>query len=180
MEETKISLQDLEDLKTCGKFSFDYEEKEFFYSLKDAILEKYGMPYGYSLQTWDDPNYFADEEYESDIYATHYHILKRYYLSTQDGSYISKEFHIPTNEFLYVIWNSCFEKRSEHYEELLLQVNEEFKGKKYYDYSEESWSKTWEALQRLYFKFNFLLTENQRKEFEEFYEEFLVHEMEIS
>ncbi len=170
MEYPKIELQDLEDLKFCGKFFWENKEKkELFYSLKDCILINYGFQYGYTLQSWDDLDY-EDEWTDNngityyEAYATHCHILKRYYLSTQDGNYISYQFHIPTEEFAY--YSSYPTKKSEKYDELYELITEKIEGKKKKIYLSESFDKDTllkvdTVLNRLNLKFGFLLNNNK-------------------
>ena len=169
MDKPQITLQDLGDLKICGNYKFDSEYEKLFYNLKNAILENYAMQYGYTLQEWDDESYYNDDENDLDIYATHFHLLKRFFLSTQDGNYISKEFHIPTNEFRYICWAGFgFEKASDNYYELQKNVTNSFKGKKKY-----TRNKSFDAIEsfhRLYNRFGFLLTANITNPYDKFFE----------
>jgi hypothetical protein len=165
MENPKVSEQDLIDLIVCGS-TWLVTWKHVFYALKTKILETYGMPYGYSLQVWEDENYderWYDEKTGETIhewFATHHHILKRYYLSTQDGKFTSHEFHIPTNEFAY--WNDYgVSKKSEHYNEFFDKCTDRFEGKKRHNWSESDREAGWKALKRLMQKYGFLLDERK-------------------
>jgi hypothetical protein len=164
MNEPKVSEQDLVDLIICGN-SWLGDRKNLFYTLKTKILETYGMPYGYALQHWDDEcydNYWENPstgEMESEWFATHHHILRRYFLSTQDGRFISHEFHIPTNEFSY--WNSYgIEKESENYGLFYEKCTDKFNGKKSRTINSDRkhQESAWQALKRLVRKYKFLLT----------------------
>jgi hypothetical protein len=158
MQNIKIELQDLEDLRNCGKFYWgDINKRNLFFSLKDAILKKYGFQYGYTLQCWDDIEYWDSDDEYGDIYSTHQHILGRYYLSTQDGNYISYQFHIPINEFCYYTNDGYYSKVSENFSELKKLVTDIMIGKKKKIRLEKNVLETEESLDRLTNKFGFLL-----------------------
>lgn len=146
----KVSQQDLEDISICGRMYLG-EWKNLFYSLKNKILEHYAMFYGYTKQVWYDYDYYG---YDDDNYREH--ILKRYYLCTQDGRYICREFHLPTNEFYYSNGYGIT-KKSEGFDELSLKCEEKFEGKKDKQYGKEFREIGFQALKRLVRRYGYLL-----------------------
>lgn len=149
-----IEEQDLLDLSTCGQYAKFMEHQKLYYSLKTRVLQRYGMFYGYCLQKWFDSDWYDGEK----NYAEHRHILEIYYLSTGDGRYISKYFHIPTDQFSYYNFEYENGKTSSRFEGLLKQCRPEFEmlGKKEYVYGEEERQAALESFYRLFGKFSFL------------------------
>jgi len=154
----KVTEQDLLDIMTCGR-TYMGEWKNLFYSLKDVILNQYGMFYGYCEQTWYDYDFWNyDEEDEPEIFAEHCHILKVFYLSTMDGKYTSIQLHSPTNEFSY--WNEWnVTKQSPNYKTLKKKCLPElsFKGTKSRKGLREDREVAFKSLKRLTKKYGWLL-----------------------
>ena len=160
---TELTYQDMLDVQTAGRVGKNlYPFNKLWYALKDVVLEKYGLFYGYVEQSWED----APDEFWNSEGAVHRHILKEYWLSN-GNVYGGDEFiivHVPTNEYYY--WNFDYpnDRKSDKYDELRLQVKKDMKGKKKYSYNQEDREIAWKALKRLVGKFGYLLKCYKQKE----------------
>lgn len=140
---------DLDNLVLCNRVGMG-RNRSLFFCLKNSILQNYAIFDGYDLQTWDDIDYYDDEE----VFATHYHILKRYII----GDHC---FHQPINEFQYCVWNQgpYGDKKSKNFKYFLEMCKNRIVGQKKYISTEYERKLSFWAFKQLVRKFSFFLKE---------------------
>jgi len=143
---------DVAHMVNCNTVTRGWRHRKLFYALKSRIVAAFAVPDGYDLQRWYDEH----DEYESQHYAVHEHILARYVLC-------GHVFHKPIDEFYYEQFDyPNVVKRSPDFG--LYSTKGVIEGKKRFVFDREAEAMAWWSLKRLVRKFAPLLYADQQAE----------------
>lgn len=97
--------------------------KDWFYALKDRLMDRFGKPCGLALQYWTSYAYDYHDDYGFKDGAHHYHILERV-------SLCGRIFHRPTGHFSYSNDVTEYYKETAGFDLVKVQCVEKLIGKK--------------------------------------------------